>query len=111
MISVSPFDTIHFPKTYFCGPGVLAKSIKEATVHHSGSTVEFSFAKVGFFSIPSHIPHSYYLFYRSISDTFHLFFLWLFDVHTIPFSCQVMDKSGNSYLSYVSCCPSHNVHN
>jgi hypothetical protein len=34
------------PQTYFCGPGVLAKSIKEATVRHSSSTVEFSFAKV-----------------------------------------------------------------
>jgi len=34
--------------TYFCGPGALAKSIKEATVHHSGPTVEFSFAKEHF---------------------------------------------------------------
>jgi len=34
--------------TYFCGPGPLANSIKEATVHHSGSTVEFSFAKEHF---------------------------------------------------------------
>jgi len=34
--------------TYFCGPGVLAKSIKEATLHHTGPTVEFSFAKEHF---------------------------------------------------------------
>ncbi|KIM48275.1 hypothetical protein M413DRAFT_61551 [Hebeloma cylindrosporum] len=32
--------------TYFCGPGVLAKAIKEACVENTGSTVEFSFAKV-----------------------------------------------------------------
>jgi len=34
--------------TYFCGPPALAKAIKEATVHHTGSTVEFSFAKEHF---------------------------------------------------------------
>jgi len=34
--------------TYFCGPGVLAKSIKEATVHHTGATVNFTFAKEHF---------------------------------------------------------------
>jgi NADPH oxidase len=34
--------------TYFCGPGPLAKSIKEATEHHSSSTVSFSFAKEHF---------------------------------------------------------------
>jgi len=34
--------------TYFCGPPVLAKAIKEATVHHSGTTVEFTFAKEHF---------------------------------------------------------------
>lgn len=34
--------------TYFCGPGVLAKSIREATLHHSCSSVEFSFAKEHF---------------------------------------------------------------
>jgi NADPH oxidase len=33
-------------KTYFCGPTPLAKAIKEATVHHTNSRVEFSFAKV-----------------------------------------------------------------
>ncbi|KAJ7148803.1 NADPH oxidase isoform 1 [Mycena crocata] len=32
--------------TYFCGPTPLAKVIKEATLHHSNSRVEFSFAKV-----------------------------------------------------------------
>lgn len=41
-----PINDAHF-QTYFCGPGALAKSIKEATVHHTGPTVEFSFAKVG----------------------------------------------------------------
>jgi len=34
--------------TYFCGPGVLAKAIKEATVEASSSVVEFSFAKEHF---------------------------------------------------------------
>jgi NADPH oxidase len=34
--------------TYFCGPGVLAKAIHNATLHHTGSTVEFSFAKEHF---------------------------------------------------------------
>ncbi|KAG5636897.1 hypothetical protein H0H81_006483 [Sphagnurus paluster] len=34
--------------TYFCGPGVLAKAIKEATVHHSSANVDFSFAKEHF---------------------------------------------------------------
>ncbi|KAF8898821.1 NADPH oxidase [Infundibulicybe gibba] len=34
--------------TYFCGPGVLAKSIKEATVHHTGAAVNFTFAKEHF---------------------------------------------------------------
>lgn len=34
--------------TYFCGPSVLAKSIKEATTHHTSSNVEFSFAKEHF---------------------------------------------------------------
>jgi NADPH oxidase len=34
--------------TYFCGPGALAKSIKDATVHHSGPNVEFTFAKEHF---------------------------------------------------------------
>jgi NADPH oxidase len=34
--------------TYFCGPGVLAKAIKEATLEHTCSTVEFSFAKEHF---------------------------------------------------------------
>ncbi|EPQ60586.1 hypothetical protein GLOTRDRAFT_52896 [Gloeophyllum trabeum ATCC 11539] len=34
--------------TYFCGPGVLAKAIKEATVESSSSAVEFSFAKEHF---------------------------------------------------------------
>ncbi|KAG6898062.1 hypothetical protein C0992_006540 [Termitomyces sp. T32_za158] len=32
--------------TYFCGPGVLAKAIKEATVKNSSSNVKFTFAKV-----------------------------------------------------------------
>lgn len=35
-----------FVQTYFCGPGALAKAIKEATLAHTCSTVEFSFAKV-----------------------------------------------------------------
>ncbi|KAL0578726.1 hypothetical protein V5O48_003282 [Marasmius crinis-equi] len=34
--------------TYFCGPSVLAKSIKEATVHHTSSSVNFTFAKEHF---------------------------------------------------------------
>ncbi|KAJ6629372.1 NADPH oxidase [Mycena sp. CBHHK59/15] len=34
--------------TYFCGPSPLAKVIKEATVHHSNSRVEFTFAKEHF---------------------------------------------------------------
>lgn len=34
--------------TYFCGPGALAKAIKEATVHHTNSSVQFSFAKEHF---------------------------------------------------------------
>jgi NADPH oxidase len=34
--------------TYFCGPGVLAKAIHQATVHHTGPSVEFSFAKEHF---------------------------------------------------------------
>lgn len=34
--------------TYFCGPGVLAKAIKEATLENTCSTVEFSFAKEHF---------------------------------------------------------------
>ncbi|KAF9535390.1 NADPH oxidase isoform 1 [Crepidotus variabilis] len=34
--------------TYFCGPGVLAKSIKQACDYHTGSNVEFSFAKEHF---------------------------------------------------------------
>jgi len=34
--------------TYFCGPGVLAKAIHEATIHHTGPSVEFSFAKEHF---------------------------------------------------------------
>jgi NADPH oxidase len=34
--------------TYFCGPGVLAKAIHQATLHHTGSSVEFSFAKEHF---------------------------------------------------------------
>ncbi|KAH7883516.1 ferric reductase NAD binding domain-containing protein [Phlebopus sp. FC_14] len=32
--------------TYFCGPGALAKAIKEATLQHSSNNVEFTFAKV-----------------------------------------------------------------
>lgn len=34
--------------TYFCGPGVLAKSIKKACVHHTNADVEFTFAKEHF---------------------------------------------------------------
>ena len=34
------------PKTYFCGPGVIAKALKEACVENTNSSVEFSFAKV-----------------------------------------------------------------
>ncbi|KAJ7596973.1 NADPH oxidase isoform 1 [Mycena floridula] len=34
--------------TYFCGPGPLAKGIKEATTHHTSSNVEFTFAKEHF---------------------------------------------------------------
>jgi hypothetical protein len=33
-------------QTYFCGPGALAKAVKEATEHHTCATVDFSFAKV-----------------------------------------------------------------
>ena len=33
-------------QTYFCGPGVLAKAIKEACVENNNSAIEFSFAKV-----------------------------------------------------------------
>ncbi|KAG8219747.1 NADPH oxidase [Butyriboletus roseoflavus] len=32
--------------TYFCGPGALAKAIKEATLQHTSNNVEFTFAKV-----------------------------------------------------------------
>jgi len=35
-------------RTYFCGPGPLAKAIKEATVKNSSAQVEFSFAKEHF---------------------------------------------------------------
>ncbi|KAF7436738.1 hypothetical protein PC9H_003571 [Pleurotus ostreatus] len=34
--------------TYFCGPSILAKAIKEATVKNSGPTVDFKFAKEHF---------------------------------------------------------------
>ncbi|KAJ7760645.1 NADPH oxidase isoform 1 [Mycena maculata] len=34
--------------TYFCGPPAIGKAIKEATIHHSGPTVSFSFAKEHF---------------------------------------------------------------
>jgi len=34
--------------TYFCGPGVLAKAIKEATLENTCATVDFSFAKEHF---------------------------------------------------------------
>jgi len=34
--------------TYFCGPGVLAKAIKQATVEATSSTVNFTFAKEHF---------------------------------------------------------------
>jgi NADPH oxidase len=34
--------------TYFCGPPVLAKAIKEATVHYTSASVQFSFAKEHF---------------------------------------------------------------
>jgi len=34
--------------TYFCGPGPIAKALKEATTHHSGASVEFTFAKEHF---------------------------------------------------------------
>jgi len=34
--------------TYYCGPGAIAKALKEATLHHSCSTVEFTFAKEHF---------------------------------------------------------------
>lgn len=34
--------------TYFCGPSVLAKAIKDATMHHSSSSVDFTFAKEHF---------------------------------------------------------------
>ncbi|KAJ7783709.1 NADPH oxidase [Mycena maculata] len=34
--------------TYFCGAGAIAKALKEACVHHTCSTVEFSFAKEHF---------------------------------------------------------------
>ncbi|EDR15563.1 NADPH oxidase A [Laccaria bicolor S238N-H82] len=34
--------------TYFCGPGALAKAIKDATVSHTNSNVEFTFAKEHF---------------------------------------------------------------
>ncbi|KAF9229209.1 hypothetical protein BS17DRAFT_743015 [Gyrodon lividus] len=34
--------------TYFCGPGVLAKAIKDATLQHSSNSVEFTFAKEHF---------------------------------------------------------------
>jgi NADPH oxidase len=34
--------------TYFCGPGVLAKAIKAATVYHTSSNVDFRFAKEHF---------------------------------------------------------------
>jgi len=34
--------------TYFCGPGALAKAIKEACIENTGSNIEFSFAKEHF---------------------------------------------------------------
>jgi len=34
--------------TYFCGPGVLAKAIKEATLEHTSANIEFTFAKEHF---------------------------------------------------------------
>jgi len=34
--------------TYYCGPGPIAKALKEATSHHSCSSVEFTFAKEHF---------------------------------------------------------------
>lgn len=34
--------------TYFCGPPVLAKAIKEATLHFTSSTLQFTFAKEHF---------------------------------------------------------------
>ncbi|KIJ68528.1 hypothetical protein HYDPIDRAFT_146747 [Hydnomerulius pinastri MD-312] len=43
--------------TYFCGPGVLANAIKEATLQHTSNNVEFTFAKVrpSFVSLSSDI--------------------------------------------------------
>lgn len=49
-------------QTYFCGPGVLAKAIKEACVAHTNASVDFTFAKVCmnealiFCLIVSHLP-------------------------------------------------------
>lgn len=34
--------------TYFCGPGALAKAIKDATIQNTGRSVEFTFAKEHF---------------------------------------------------------------
>jgi len=34
--------------TYFCGPSVLAKAIKDATLKHTSSSVDFTFAKEHF---------------------------------------------------------------
>ncbi|KAJ7492691.1 NADPH oxidase [Mycena latifolia] len=34
--------------TYFCGAGAIAKALKEACIHHTSSTVEFTFAKEHF---------------------------------------------------------------
>lgn len=39
-------QSLTLPKTYFCGPGVIAKALKEACVENTNSSVEFSFAKV-----------------------------------------------------------------
>lgn len=43
-------------QTYFCGPGALAKTIKEATLQHTSNNVVFTFAKVG--PLFDHLCHS-----------------------------------------------------
>lgn len=48
------------PQTYFCGPSVLAKAIKDATIKHTSSSVDFTFAKVRSLSMCSSWRGSYH---------------------------------------------------
>ena len=99
--------------TYFCGPGTLAKAIKQATEDATTSTVQFTFAKVSVISLDPVARRRVFFsweFWLTLTDLFPITRsisdgLQRFSNHQHPQGCIVHPSFLTPLLRYIFCAP------